>query len=100
MHHGAGLSAESGLPTYRGVGGLYANANTEHGTPIEQALSGPVFHRQPEITWQHIARLEKLARGVKPSRAHAILAELEREREVFALTQTSTASSARPARRE
>ncbi len=86
---GAGLSAESGLPTYRGVGGLYADpaAAAEHGMPIEQALSGPVFRRQPEITWQHIARLERLARGVKPSRSHAILAELERQHEVVVLTQ-------------
>ena len=56
---GAGLSAESGLPTYRGIGGLYVNAQTEHGVPIEQALSGPMFRRKPELTWHHIARIER-----------------------------------------
>ena len=31
---GAGLSADSGLPTYRGIGGLY-NDHTDDGVPIE-----------------------------------------------------------------
>lgn len=44
---GAGISAESGLPTYRGIGGLYADAHTEHGVPIEVALSGPMFRQKP-----------------------------------------------------
>src|SRR4051812_8228613 len=78
---GAGLSAESGLPTYRGVGGLYAEAATEHGMPIEQALSGPMFHRQPEITWHHIARIERAVRGARPNLAHEIIARLERQHE-------------------
>ena len=33
---GAGLSADSGLPTYRGVGGLYEGNLTDIGLPIEQ----------------------------------------------------------------
>jgi NAD-dependent deacetylase len=33
---GAGLSADSGLPTYRGVGGLY-NGMTDDGLPIEMS---------------------------------------------------------------
>jgi NAD-dependent deacetylase len=84
---GAGLSAESGLPTYRGVGGLYAGQTTEHGMPIEEALSGPTFQRQPEITWRHIARLEAAVRGATPNRAHQLIAALEREHEVVVLTQ-------------
>ena len=84
---GAGLSAESGLPTYRGVGGLYVDATTEHGMPIEKALSGPVFQRKPEVTWQHIARIEEAVRGAEPNRAHRVIAALEREHEVVVLTQ-------------
>jgi NAD-dependent deacetylase len=84
---GAGLSAESGLPTYRGVGGLYSDAQTEHGMPIERALSGPVFRRSPEITWHHIARIEAAVREAQPSAAHRIIAELEREHDVVVLTQ-------------
>jgi NAD-dependent deacetylase len=84
---GAGLSAESGLPTYRGIGGLYVNAQTEHGVPIEQALSGPMFRRNPELTWHHIARIERAVRGAEPSPAHQLIARLEREHEVVVLTQ-------------
>ena len=84
---GAGLSAEAGLPTYRGVGGLYVDAATEHGMPIEQALSGPMFRRRPEITWQHIAQIEQAVRGAKPSAAHALIARLEAQHEVVVLTQ-------------
>jgi NAD-dependent deacetylase len=84
---GAGLSAEAGLPTYRGVGGLYADANTEHGMPIERALSGPMFEKQPAITWQHIARIEQAVRGSQPSAAHKLIAALEHKYEVVVLTQ-------------
>jgi NAD-dependent deacetylase len=85
---GAGLSAESGLPTYRGIGGLYAeDANTEHGVPIEVALSGPMFRRNPELTWHHIARIELAVRGAQPSAAHQLIAALESEHEVIVLTQ-------------
>jgi NAD-dependent deacetylase len=38
---GAGISAESGLPTYRGIGGLYNVANAEGDMSIEEVLSGP-----------------------------------------------------------
>jgi len=31
---GAGISADSGLPTYRGIGGLYEDAGTEEGLAI------------------------------------------------------------------
>ncbi|MEM7386200.1 MAG: Sir2 family NAD-dependent protein deacetylase, partial [Verrucomicrobiota bacterium] len=51
---GAGLSAGSGLPTYRGVGGLYEKKATAHGMPIEEALSAPVFATRPEITWTYL----------------------------------------------
>ena len=84
---GAGLSAEAGLPTYRGVGGLYVDVSTEHGMPIEQALSGPVFRRRPEITWHHIAQIERTVRGTGPSAAHRLIAGLEAQHEVVVLTQ-------------
>ena len=57
---GAGLSADSGLPTYRGRGGLYnTGRTTSSGVPIEQALSGPMLARRPEITWLSILELER-----------------------------------------
>jgi len=84
---GAGLSAESGLPTYRGVGGLYADGGTEHGMPIERALSGGMFRQRPEVTWHHIGRLEQAVRGARPNRAHEIVAALEQTHDVIVLTQ-------------
>ena len=47
---GAGISADSGLPTFRGVAGLYEDKETEDGLPIEAALSGDVFALRPDIT--------------------------------------------------
>jgi NAD-dependent deacetylase len=40
---GAGLSADSGLPTYRGVGGLYEDQHAESNIPIEDILSGEML---------------------------------------------------------
>ena len=49
---GAGISADSGLPTYRGIGGLYEQEHTDDGIPIEAALSGAMFQRDPSLTWK------------------------------------------------
>ncbi len=76
---GAGISADSGLPTYRGVGGLYDSAVTAEGYSIEEALSGPVFRRRPEVTWKYLSQIEQNCRGAQPNRAHQVVAGLERE---------------------
>ncbi len=80
---GAGMSADSGLPTYRGVGGLYENEDTEDGFPIEQALSGPMFRDRPEITWKYLGQIEKSTRGASHNRGHEVLAEMENHFERF-----------------
>lgn len=74
---GAGISADSGLPTYRGIGGLYEQDSTEEGMSIEQALSGDTFARDPALTWRHIARIERACRGADCNTAHRVLAGLE-----------------------
>jgi NAD-dependent deacetylase len=85
---GAGISADSGLPTYRGIGGLYDNRDTADGLPIEKALSGPVFRSQPEITWKYLAEIERGARNATFNRGHQVLALLEsRLEEIWILTQ-------------
>ncbi len=85
---GAGISADSGLPTYRGVGGLYDDAGTDDGIPIEEALSGPMFRRDPGLTWKYIRQIEEACRGAAPNRAHDVIAELEaRMSRVVILTQ-------------
>ncbi|MCX4242382.1 SIR2 family NAD-dependent protein deacylase [Paraliomyxa miuraensis] len=85
---GAGISADSGLPTYRGVGGLYDGAGTEDGMPIEVALSGPMMHKRPEVCWKYIHQVERACRDAAPNRAHEVIAALQRRREgVVVLTQ-------------
>ena len=76
---GAGISADSGLPTYRGVGGLYNDDGVVEGMPIEEALSGPVFRRRPEVTWKYLTQVEKACRGALPNRAHEVIAALEQQ---------------------
>lgn len=78
---GAGISADSGLPTYRGVGGLYNGEHTEDGLAIEDALSGEVFALRPDITWKYLAQIEENCRAARPNAAHLAIAELERRLE-------------------
>lgn len=75
---GAGLSADSGLPTYRGIGGLYEDAVVEEGMAIEEALSGTTFLREPALAWKYIAQVEAACRGAQPNRGHQVLASLEK----------------------
>lgn len=85
---GAGISAASGIPTYRGVGGLYGDKPTEEGIAIEEALSGPMFRRRPELTWKYIHQIEQASRGARFNAAHAALVTLERRMErAWVLTQ-------------
>lgn len=84
---GAGLSADSGLPTYRGLGGLY-NGVTEEGLPIEEALSGPMLRRNPALCWKYLAQLGRACMGARPNAGHEAIAELQRLKpECWVLTQ-------------
>ncbi|MCY1276304.1 NAD-dependent protein deacetylase [compost metagenome] len=84
---GAGLSADSGLPTYRGLGGLY-NGRTAEGLPIEEALSGPMLRRDPALCWKYLAELGKACLGARPNAGHQAIAELQRRKpECWVLTQ-------------
>lgn len=73
---GAGMSADSGLPTYRGIGGLYNENLTEDSVPIEQALSGEMMQRAPSVTWRYIAEIESASRGAVFNRGHAVIREM------------------------
>ena len=84
---GAGISADSGLPTYRGVGGLYNGEATEDGVEIEELLSGPYFAAHPEITWKYLLQIQQNCRNVRPNAAHRAIAALEARHEVVVLTQ-------------
>jgi NAD-dependent deacetylase len=84
---GAGISADSGLPTYRGIGGLYNDRHTDDGLPIEIALSGDMMASRPEIPWKYLAQIEENCRGAGPNEAHHAIVRLEREKQVTVLTQ-------------
>jgi len=85
---GAGISAESGLPTYRGIGGLYETDDTEDGVPVEVALSGEMLIENPQVTWKYLLEIERNCRSAKFNRAHEIIAEIERHfKRVWVLTQ-------------
>jgi NAD-dependent deacetylase len=76
---GAGLSADSGLPTYRGLGGLY-NGHTAEGLPIEAALSGSMLRRDPALCWKYLAELGRACLSAQPNAGHYAIAELQRRK--------------------
>ena len=85
---GAGISADSGLPTYRGIGGLYNGKETAEGIPIETALAGETLRTHPEITWKYLSHIEKGCRNAKFNKAHEFIAWAEQQFErVWVLTQ-------------
>jgi NAD-dependent deacetylase len=85
---GAGISADSGLPTYRGIGGLYEEETTEEGFAIEEALSGDMLRERPEVCWKYIYQIEQACRGATWNRAHEVLAMMEgRFERTWVLTQ-------------
>jgi NAD-dependent deacetylase len=84
---GAGISADSGLPTYRGIGGLYNDQHTEDQFPIETALSGTMLDTNPAITWKYLHQIENSCRGARFNAAHAVIAEWQEQFEVCVLTQ-------------
>jgi NAD-dependent deacetylase len=71
---GAGISAESGLPTFRGGGGLW------QGQRVEDVATSEAFARQPELVQRvyDLRRRQLLAPEIGPNPAHHALAELER----------------------
>jgi NAD-dependent deacetylase len=71
---GAGISAESGLPTFRGNDGLWM------GWRLEEVATPEAFARQPEVVqrFYDLRRRQLLAPDVAPNAGHRALAELER----------------------
>ena len=85
---GVGISADSGMPTYRGIGGLYEIEATEEGLPIEKILSGPMLHSNPELTWKYLGQIADATRGASFNRAHEVIAQMEKHfSRVWTLTQ-------------
>lgn len=74
---GAGVSAASGLPTFRGVGGLWrAYDATSLATPS-------AFEANPGLVWQFYSYRRHMALQAQPNKAHYALAELSRKNKDF-----------------
>lgn len=85
---GAGVSAESGIPTYRGMGGLYNVGTTDEGFPIEEILSSHMLRANPALCWKYLAQIGSAVQGAQHNRAHEVIAEMESQFDrLWVLTQ-------------
>jgi NAD-dependent deacetylase len=76
---GAGISAESGIPTFRGAGGLWRQYRAED-------LATPeAFARDPKLVWEWYDWRRGVIAGVEPNAGHRALAELGRRVPDFSL---------------
>jgi NAD-dependent deacetylase len=69
---GSGISAESGIPTFRGAGGVWRNYR------FEEVASPHAWQRDPQLVWEFYSMRRRVAAPAKPNPAHAALAKLER----------------------
>lgn len=68
---GAGVSAESGVPTFRGSSGLW------EGHRVEQVASPEGFEADPQLVWRFYGLRRDGASKVQPNAGHLALAQLE-----------------------
>jgi NAD-dependent deacetylase len=88
---GAGVSAESGIPTFRGTGGLWRNFRAEE-------LATPhAFARDPALVWEWYEWRRGLVRDAQANAAHLAIARLPR---AVVVTQNVDALHARAGSRD
>ena len=78
---GAGISQESGIPTFRGKDGLWRNHDAMKLATID------AFYDNPELVWQWYNERMLNIFNSKPNQGHKAIAELEKYAEVVVLTQ-------------
>lgn len=78
---GAGVSAESGIPTFRDPGGLWDRYDPE----VVCTASG--LYENPELVLDFLNVLRRMIGGARPNDAHEAIAGLEREFNVTVITQ-------------
>ena len=76
---GAGISADSGVPTFRGEGGLWKQFKAE------ELATPEAFKSHPEIVWEWYHWRRKIIAEKRPNPAHEALVLLEQARSGFAL---------------
>jgi NAD-dependent deacetylase len=69
---GAGISAESGIPTFRGAGGLWRNYR------LEDVASPVAWQHDARLVWEFYSMRRSVAAAAKPNPGHLALADLER----------------------
>jgi NAD-dependent deacetylase len=78
---GAGISAESGISTFRGSGGLWDNYR------IEDVATPEAFEQNPETVLAFYNQRRRMLSGVEPNAGHKALVELEDAYDVHIVTQ-------------
>ncbi len=78
---GAGISAESGLKTFRDSNGLW------EGHDVMEVASPEGFARNPELVLEFYNQRRRQLLEVSPNAAHIALAEMEKDHEVVIITQ-------------
>ncbi|MEG1555748.1 MAG: NAD-dependent deacylase [Bacteroidales bacterium] len=78
---GAGVSAESGISTFRDSNGLWENYK------VEEVASIDGWHRNPELMIEFYNQRRAQLENCKPNDAHKIIAELEKNFDVTVITQ-------------
>lgn len=75
---GAGLSAESGIPTYRGAGGLWSKYDPSKYADIQY------FNQDPSYYWRFFKEERyPVIKAARPNRAHEALVKLEQQGTLF-----------------